>query len=202
MNALKIIRLATWALVAVLVVATAVVAWRGQGGSGAGGTATGESTIGGPFTLVGTDGQPVTEAVMKDRAHAVFFGFTHCPDVCPTTLADMTLLLEKLGADADKLDVWFVSVDPERDTPEVMKTYLTSFSGRIRGLTGTEAQIEDMTTKYKVYRRKVPGVGSDYAMDHSAAVLLFGPDGDFRGTLSSGEPEADRLQKLQRLVAG
>lgn len=201
MQALKIIRLATWALVAALVVATGVVIWRGQAAPEQAADA-GQADIGGPFTLVGTDGKPVTESALAGRPHAIFFGFTHCPDVCPTTLSEMTLLLEQLGPDAEKLDVWFVTVDPERDTPEVMASYLSSFSGRIRGLTGSEAQVEDMVAKYRVYRRKVPNEGGDYAMDHTAAVLLFGADGGFRGTLSSGEPETDRLAKVKRLVAG
>ena len=200
MNGLRIVRIATWSLVAALTLATGFVLWQGRDPATPTVTTTGEAAIGGPFTLVDTEGNRVDQSILAGRAHAIFFGFTHCPDVCPTTLSEMTVLLDELGPDAEKLDVYFVTVDPERDTAEHLANYLDSFSGRIRGLTGTEAEITDMVDKYRVYRRKVPTDDGDYTMDHTAAVFLFGPDGRFRGTLSYGEAQEDALAKLKRLV--
>ena len=196
MSALRIVRLASWALVLALTVGTVVVLWRGE----APGTAGDATAIGGPFTLVDTDGQPVTEKTLAGRPYAMFFGFTHCPDVCPTTLSEISVLLDDLGEESGKLDVYFVSVDPERDDPETLRSYLSSFSGRIEGLTGTDAEVGAMADAYRVYRRKVPTEDGDYTMDHSAGVYLFGADGSFRGTISYGEGHDDALAKLKRLV--
>lgn len=201
MTPLRLIRLGTWLLVAVLLGATGYVVWTATAPQG-GVVSSGTPAIGGPFTLTDQDGKPVTEASFAGRPHAVFFGYTHCPDVCPTTLNDLSVVLGEMGEDATKLDIWFVTVDPERDTAPVLKDYLSAFGVKVRGLTGTEQQVADMTTAYKVYRRKVPGTDpDDYAMDHTAAVYLFGAAGDFRGTISYGEAEADTLAKLKRLVA-
>jgi protein SCO1 len=196
MSAMRIVRIATWALVIALTAATAVVLWRGDARP----PGVEEAAIGGPFTLVDADGRPVTEAALAGRAHALFFGFTHCPDVCPTTLADMSVLLAELGSAADRIDVYFVTVDPERDDAATLKSYLSSFDGRIRGLTGTEADVETMVSAYKVYRRKVETEGGDYTMDHTAAVYLFDAGGQFKGTISYGESQEDALAKLKRLV--
>ncbi len=198
MSALRIVRIGTWSLVLALTIATAVVLWRGETMPPATQDAV---AIGGPFTLVDTDGHRVTEKALEGRPYAIFFGFTHCPDVCPTTLSEVSLLLDDLGPESQKLDVYFVTVDPERDDPETLKSYLSSFSGRIEGLTGTEAEIETIAAAYRIYRRKVPTEdGSDYSMDHSASVYLFGADGRFRGTISFGESREDALEKLRRLV--
>lgn len=199
---IKWVRIATWALVVVLAGVTGWLVVMGQRGEGpAAVSSSGEAAVGGPFSLVNQDGEPVTEALVAGRPYAIFFGFTHCPDVCPTTLAELTVALEELGPAADDLAVLFVTVDPERDTPEALKSYIASFSDRVTGLTGTEAQIADVVSKYRVYRRKVPSEsGNDYTMDHTAAVYLMGPDGRFRGTISYGEPQADALAKLRRLV--
>jgi len=193
---LAILRLTLWAAVAVVAAMTAGLFVMRQAGPPAQTTA-----IGGPFQLVDTEGRPVSEAIFAGKPHLVFFGFTRCPDVCPTTLADMSLLVDDLGADARDLVIAFVTVDPERDTPEVMKSYITSFSDRIVGLTGSEAKIEAMVTAYRAYRRKVPQ-GDDYSMDHTASVYLFDRTGAFRGTLDFHEDEKTRLEKVRRLLAG
>ena len=130
----------------------------------------------------------------------MFFGFTHCPEVCPTTLFDLTRDLEALGADAAKLNVVFITVDPERDTPALMKTYLSSFDPRIVGLTGSDAEIAAAAKAYKVYYRKVP-TDSDYTMDHTATIFLMDSRGEFFGTSNFQEAEQTRRDKLKRLVA-
>jgi protein SCO1/2 len=129
----------------------------------------------------------------------VFFGFTHCPEVCPTTLYDLTQDLEALGKDADRLRVAFITVDPAQDTPELMKTYLGSFDPRIVGLTGTEEEIAAVAKAYKVYYRKVP-TESGYTMDHTATILLMDSRGEFYGTSNFQESQEVRREKLRKLV--
>jgi protein SCO1/2 len=155
--------------------------------------------IGGPFKLTTQDGKPFTDENLKGKPFAVFFGFTHCPEVCPTTLYDLTQDLAALGKDADNLRVAFVTVDPARDTPELLKTYLASFDPRIVGLTGTEEEIAATAKAYKVYYRKVP-TDSDYTMDHTATIFLMDSRGDFYGTSNFQESQDIRRGKLKKLV--
>jgi protein SCO1 len=137
------------------------------------------AAIGGPFRLLDQDGKVVSEQDFLGRPFLVFFGFTHCPDICPTTLFEMSEVLRKLGPDADRLRVLFVTVDPERDAPAVLKDYLSSFEPQVRGLTGDGAAIAAVEKAYRVYARKVPLDGGDYTMDHSAFVYLMDKQGKF-----------------------
>ena len=155
--------------------------------------------IGGPFRLTSHEGKTFTDQDLKGKPFAVFFGFTHCPEVCPTTLYDLTQDLEALGKDADKMRVAFITVDPAQDTPELMKTYLGSFDPRIVGLTGTEEEIAAVAKAYKIYYRKVP-TESGYTMDHTATILLMDSRGEFYGTSNFQESEAVRREKLRKLV--
>ena len=155
--------------------------------------------IGGPFRLTSHEGKAFTDEDLKGKPFAVFFGFTHCPEVCPTTLYDLTQDLEALGKDADKMRVAFITVDPAQDTPELIKTYLASFDPRIVGLTGTEEEIAAVAKAYKVYYRKVP-TESGYTMDHTATILLMDSRGEFYGTSNFQESEAVRREKLRQLI--
>jgi protein SCO1/2 len=137
------------------------------------------SAVGGPFKLVDQDGRAVTEADMKGKPFLVFFGFTHCPDVCPTTLFDISEIFRTLGSDADRATALFITVDPERDTPAAMKNYLSSFDPHLRGLTGDEAAVEGVTKAYRAYSKKVPGTDGSYTMDHTALVYLMDKEGRF-----------------------
>lgn len=137
------------------------------------------SAVGGPFKLVDQNGRTVTEQDMKGKPFLVFFGFTHCPDVCPTALFDMSEVFRKLGPDADRAAALFITVDPERDTPEVMKTYLSSFDPHLRGLTGDEAAIDGVVKAYRAYARKVPSPDGSYTMDHTGLVYLMDKEGRF-----------------------
>jgi protein SCO1/2 len=159
-------------------------------------------TIGGPFTLTTQTGATLSDADLRGKPFAVFFGFTHCPEVCPTTLWEMSEALKALGPDADQLKVLFISVDPQRDTPPFLATYLQSFDPRIVGLTGTEAEIDAVGKAYRAYWRKVPTEDGDYTMDHTASVFLMDRQGRFAGTIAYEEQAPSRLQKLRRLVAG
>jgi protein SCO1/2 len=130
------------------------------------------SSIGGPFTLVASSGQTITEKNFDGAPTLVFFGYTHCPDVCPATLFEMSEVLRALGPDK-KAAALFMTVDPERDTPEVMKDYLSSFDPRIIGATGSREQVDPVLKEFRVYSRKVQGEGAEYTMDHTALVYLM-----------------------------
>lgn len=139
------------------------------------------SAVGGPFKLVDQNAKPITDQDMKGHPFLVFFGFTHCPDVCPTTLFDMSELFRALGSDGGAKDVraLFVTVDPERDTPAIMKDYLSSFDPRIIGVTGDDASIAAAEKAYRVYAKKVPLDDGNYTMDHTAIVYLMDKNGRF-----------------------
>ena len=160
----------------------------------------GTASIGGPFSMLDQDGRPVTEADFAGKPRAMFFGFTSCPDVCPTMLMEMTGWLERLGPLAERIQPIFVSVDPERDTPEVIKEYLSVFDPRITGLTGTPEQVAEFAENYGVYYEKVPTGDDDYTMNHTAGVLLFDASGGFRGMADYHENPKDAEAKLRRLA--
>jgi protein SCO1/2 len=159
---------------------------------------TGAASIGGPFALVDQNGKPFTDQDMKGKPYLVFFGYTHCPDICPTTLFDMSQLMQKLGPDADRVGALFITVDPERDTVPLMKDYMSSFDPHLRGLTGSRAAVDQAIKDYRVYAKKVPLEGGDYSMDHSAVVYLMDRDGRFVAPFSlqrKAEVEANELRR-------
>ena len=137
------------------------------------------AAVGGPFRLEDQNGQPVTDQDMKGRPFVVFFGYTHCPDICPTTLFDISQVLQKLGRDADRTGAIFITVDPERDTPTVLKDYLSNFDPHVRGLTGDANAVNAAIKAYRVYAKKVPLEHGDYTMDHTAIVYLMDKNGRF-----------------------
>jgi protein SCO1/2 len=200
---LRKIRLAAWAAVAVLSVGSAMYllseAQRAQRTSIA---LPGAASIGGAFELTDTDGNRFSSASLAGKPYAIFFGFTNCPDICPTTLLEMTNHLKALGAKADGLNVIFVSVDPERDTPEHLKLYLSAFDPRIIGLTGTNDEVAKVAKSYRVFYEKVPSKdGTDYTMNHTASVYLMDKTGNLVSTLSFQEPEESRQKKLENLLS-
>lgn len=156
--------------------------------------------IGGAFTMTDQRGRTITDQDIRGKPTMMFFGFTSCPDICPTTLSDMTGWLEELGPAADGLNAVFVSVDPERDTVEQMARYLSLFDPRILGLTGTPAQLEQMARNYRFYYRRVPLDGGGYTMDHTAMVYLLDRAGRFASTIDYHENRQTALPKLRRLI--
>lgn len=156
------------------------------------------SAIGGPFRLVDQNGAEVTEAALKGKPSLLFFGFTHCPDICPTTLFDVSEIYKALGGDGDKLRAFFVSVDPERDTPAILKEYLSSFDPRLRGLTGDPAAIAAMEKAFRVYSKKVPLDGGGYTMDHTALVYLMDKQGRFVAPFSLKRKPEEAAADLRR----
>jgi len=137
------------------------------------------AAIGGPFRLVDQNGKPFTDKDMQGKPYLVFFGYTHCPDVCPTTLFEMSQLFRKLGPQADRVGALFITVDPERDTAAVLKEYMASFDPHLRGLSGDRNAVEAAMKDYRVYAKKVPLEGGNYEMDHTAIVYLMDKDGHF-----------------------
>jgi protein SCO1 len=158
------------------------------------------SKIGAPFELIDHFGQPITEAAMTGQPTIVFFGFTHCPDVCPTTLLETATWLAELGEDGKTIQPFFITVDPERDTPEIMKAYVENFSDRVTGITGDPDKIAKLAQAWHVYNKKVPLDGGGYTMDHTASVFLVDSEGNFRGTIAFGEDSDAALAKLKRLA--
>ena len=150
------------------------------------------AAVGGPFHLEDQNGKPVTDVDMKGHPFLVFFGFTRCPDICPTTLFEMSLMMKALGPDANRTGALFITVDPERDTPNVLKDYLSNFDPHLRGLTGDQAAIDTAIKEYRVYAKKVPLENGDYTMDHTAIVYLMDKDGHFVAPFNlSRTPEAE-----------
>lgn len=162
-----------------------VVKGREQSAQIAAETGTGQPTVGGPFTLTNQDGQVVDQSILKDKWTLVFFGFTYCPDYCPTTLGVLNAVQERMGDKAKDLQIVFVSIDPERDTPKLLKDYLSSdgFPDGVIGLTGTPEQTAQVAKAYRAFYQKV-GEGEGYTMNHSLTVYLMGPDGQFRSAVA------------------
>jgi protein SCO1 len=156
------------------------------------------SAVGGPFKLIDQDGRTVTDQDMKGKPFLVFFGFTHCPDVCPTALFDISEVFRKLGPDAGRASALFITVDPERDTPEAMKSYLSSFDPHLRGLTGDEAAIDGVVRVYRSYYKKVPNPDGSYTMDHTALVYLMDKEGRFVAPFNLKRRPEDSAADLRR----
>ncbi len=206
MLALRIIRWTAWALVAVAIfVGTGIAVgafrteWLGQSPPV---TTTGVPAFGGTFSLMTHRGARVTQDTFKGKPTAYFFGFTHCPEVCPTTLFEMTQYLKELGLDPDRLNVVFVTVDPERDTPELLKTYLASFDPRITALTGRPEELVAAAKSFRITSRKVPTEGGNYTREHTASVIVTDAEGELVSLIDYHEDDATALAKLRRAIRG
>jgi protein SCO1/2 len=156
--------------------------------------------FGAPFALTDHNGEAVSEAIFRGRPAVVMFGFTACPDVCPTTLAEMESWSKALGGVANDLRFVFVSVDPDRDTPAVLKDYLSAFDVAVTGITGAPQAVADMLSSHYIYREKVSLDDGGYTMDHTASVFLLDAQGHLAGTISPGGDHDNALAKLRRLV--
>jgi len=157
--------------------------------------------ISGPFTLVDDTGAAVSQKTLAGKPYAMYFGYTYCPDVCPTTLVDLSRWIKKLGPDAEKLNYVFVTIDPGRDTPKLMHMYLSTFDKHIRGFTGTPEQVAKIANEYRVYHKKIPTDDSGYVMDHSTFIYLMSADGKFVGIIAYREGDVSAVAKLQNLMA-
>jgi protein SCO1/2 len=165
------------------------------------GTRPASSAIGGAFTLVDQEGRTVTERDLKGKWQLIYFGYTHCPDACPTALSDMAEALEQLGPKAEQVRPVFISIDPERDTPAAIKDYLASFDPPVLGLTGSKEQVAAAARAFRVYYAKAGEDGPDYAMDHSSIIYLMDPQGRFVANFTHETPPARMAQRLQQLLS-
>lgn len=165
-----------------------------------------EAPFGVPFALTDQDGKPITEAALQAQPTALFFGYTHCPDVCPTTLFELDGWLKKVDPDGNRMKAYFVTVDPERDTPEILRQYVSNVSERITGVSGDPAKVMDMVKGFRIYAKKVPidenDPTGDYTMDHTASVFLLNRGGRFKGTIAYGEDPDVAVKKLENLIKG
>jgi protein SCO1/2 len=184
---------------AVFVASTAVLLleWRARE-TGTPGMTT-AADIGGPFSLTDQDGKKVTDADYAGQWKLVFFGFTYCPDVCPTTLSRISLTLKALGPLGDKLHPLFITIDPERDTPEILKSYIDAFDKRITGLTGTPDEIAAVAKEYRAFYEKVPQ-GDTYTMNHSTVIYVMRPDGRYETLLRYDDTPDEMAAKLKPLL--
>jgi protein SCO1/2 len=158
------------------------------------------AAIGGPFQLTDQHGKTVTDRDLKGRPTLIFFGYTHCPDVCPTSLFEISEVLRAMGKDADRVNAYFISVDPERDTQAAMKDYLSSFDPHLEGLTGDPAEMAKVITSYRVYAKKVPTKDGDYTMDHTALIYLMDRDGRFVSPFNLKRAPEEAATELERYL--
>lgn len=188
-------------VVSILIVVAAVSAaalgylYLYQGGSGPAAV-----PIGGPLHLTDQDGKPFDSASLDGKPYAVFFGFTHCPDACPTTLSEIARAEDEIGAPAKELTTLFVTVDPERDTPAVLKEYISNFGGNTVALSGTPEQIAAAAKAYRVFYKKVPTSDGGYTMDHTAVLYLMGRKGEFRDVIAYSEDHDRYVEKIKKLL--
>jgi len=195
---LKRIRLLLWLLVAPVAAGIAVLLLRQPVSQ----VSAGEPVaIGGPFSLTGSNGRPFSSAKLAGKPFAIFFGFTHCPDICPTTLARLARLRRQFGHGDDSFRIVFVTVDPQRDGPQEVGRYTALFDTPVIGLTGSPAQIEQVKKQFGVFSQKVEQPGAEYSVDHTAATFLFGADGKFVATIAPDEGDGVALAKLKRITS-
>ncbi|MBW6422700.1 SCO family protein [Rhizobium sp. XQZ8] len=165
-----------------------------------------EGAFGVPFQLVAQNGQPITEKAFQEKPTALFFGFTHCPEVCPTTLFELNGWMHEVDPDGTRLNGFFVSVDPERDSPELLGQYISNVTDRVKGISGPPEKVAEMIKGFKVYAKKVPvdekNPNGDYTMDHTASVFLLDKGGRFAGTIAYGENTDVAKTKLKNLIKG
>jgi protein SCO1/2 len=191
----RTLRIILWLLVAIAAVGGILLALQRPSPS----SSQEQATIGGPFTLTGSDGKPFASSRLNGRPAAIFFGFTNCPDVCPTTLARLVKLRRQLGAGDEALSIVFITVDPERDGPADVGSYGSLFSAAVIGLTGSPADIERVKKQFGAFSQKVEKPGGGYSVDHTATVFLMDRNGRFVATLSPEEGDGVALEKLKRL---
>ena len=196
------VRVILWVLVAIALVALAFMMFRPVPETRKNETIT-LASIGGPFTLTGADGRPFSSARLSGKPYAIFFGFTNCPDVCPTTLARLIQLRKQLNAGDRSFEIVFVTVDPERDTKDVLTTYLAAFDPNIIGLVGNADQTAAAKASFGVFSEKgqADKTGS-YLVNHTATVFLVGKNGEFEGTIDYGEDTKSAEAKVKRLIGG
>jgi protein SCO1/2 len=201
MSGIKIFRIATWAAVAVLGgILLANSGWLPGTRPATETASSGTARVGGPFALTSHKGETVSNETLAGKPYLVFFGFTHCPDICPTTLYELTDLMAELGPASNRITTLLVTVDPERDSQGVLAEYMTAFDERFLAVRGSQAETDATVKAFAAYYRKVPLKTGGYTMDHTAGVIMMDADGRFAGTVDMHEPRETVLAKLRRLA--
>ncbi|MCY0147840.1 SCO family protein [Hoeflea sp. G2-23] len=197
---MKTFRIVIWVLVAAVAVALGWLTYEWQVSQ----TETAAKPYGVPFELVDQNGAPITQAAFQGRPTALFFGFTHCPEVCPTTLFELDGWLKQVDPDGDKIGAYFITVDPERDPPELLGDYVSSVTDRVIGISGAPEKIAEVIKGFNIYAKKVPvdaaDPAGDYTMDHTASVFLLDAQGRFKSTIAWGENPDNAVAKLKNLL--
>jgi protein SCO1/2 len=199
MASAKTLRVALWGMVALVAAIIGLIALNGSRQSG---DTLALANFGAPFKLASSQGGELDSATLKGKRYGVFFGFTHCPEVCPTTLFEMSATLKELGDQAKDFRLIFITVDPERDTVANVKDYLANFDPRIEGVVPTMEQLPEVARAYHVYYKKQPTSDGSYTMDHTATLFLIDANGNLKSTLSFDETRDTRVEKMKKLLAG
>jgi len=200
-STIRTVRLMLWLLIALAIVGVAAILFVRSGSvHPQDATPTTQASFGGPFTLVGGDGKPFSSSALAGKPYAIYFGFTRCGDVCPTTLSRLAKLRKEAGGDS-KFNIVFVTIDPAHDGPKEVGQYAQLFSTPIIGLTGSQAQIDKVKKQYGIFAEPSPHPRPGKEMEHTATVLLFDRNGGFVGTITPNEAEADALASLKQLAA-
>ncbi len=199
MASAKTLRVALWGMVALVAAIIGLIALNGSRQSG---DTLALANFGAPFKLASSQGGELDSATLKGKPYGVFFGFTHCPEVCPTTLFEMSATLKELGDQAKDFRLIFITVDPERDTVANVKDYLANFDPRIEGVVPTMEQLPEVARAYHVYYKKQPTSDGSYTMDHTATLFLIDANGNLKSTLSFDETRDTRVEKMKKLLTG
>ena len=197
---MRAFRFTLWAAVGLAIAVVGAMVWTLNQPGQKNASVTGAPTLGAPFSLVEANGEPITERAFAGRPTALFFGFTQCPEVCPVSLYEVSTLMDELGAERRDLQAFFISVDPERDTPEVLESYISPFAENIRGITGDLPGILALAKAWGIHVEKLPLADGDYTVDHTASVILVDRAGKFRGTIAYRENHETALEKLKLIV--
>ena len=197
---MKALRYTLWAAVVLAVAVAGAMVWTLSQPGQTNSSGTGAPTLGAPFSLVEANGEPISERAFAGRPTALFFGFTQCPEVCPVSLYEVSTLMDELGAERRDLQAFFISVDPERDTPEVVESYISPFAHNIRGITGDVSGILALAKAWGIHVEKLPLADGDYTVDHTASVILVDRAGKFRGTIAYRENHETALEKLKLII--
>jgi len=202
MTPLQLIRTVAWGFLVLVVAASGALFYMwNRGDFQSANVLAPQAAVGGEFTLVDTKGKTVTQKSLKGKISVLFFGYTFCPDVCPTTLTEAEGWLKELGPKAQEIEVYFISVDPDRDTQEVLAEYMEAFDPRFNALTGSKEQVKGVIKAYRVFAKKFFDTEGDYTVSHTASVYLLDRDARFAGTIAYQEKHATAMAKLKRLIA-
>lgn len=200
MHSLKLVRSIMWILVAVVAAIFMVTAYKEREPAPSTITATGKAAVGGHFSLISHEGKRIDNATLAGKPYLAFFGFTHCPDICPTTLFELTKIMKELGADADRLNVVLITVDPERDSQELLAAYMTSFDSRILALRGTREETDAVVKAFAAFAQKVPMDGGQYTMEHTAGVYVMDTNGEFSSLMRMDDTPEQKIKMIRNVV--